>query len=205
MLSELKSIVEEHTGTFKCVEIGNENNCKEVPFKHLIGSLKDYSDLPNVGDIPDFYHTFGSLSLYHDEVSGDSAIYIAEPEQWAALQNNFSDWVGYLDDDEKTELIPEWIDNCIVIGEIPASGNYILMPTTGKKSGYVFLFEHDGFEFIELASNIEAYIHRMLNLDSNMLTQIASHMRFIDKDNYKQWWIKELRDNKGNLVKTDDN
>ncbi|WP_018624457.1 SMI1/KNR4 family protein [Kangiella aquimarina] len=204
MISELKSLIEEHFGVFKCVEIGNENNCKEVSFKHSVGLLKDCSDLPKVGDIPDFYHAFGSLTLYHDEVSGDSAVYIANPKQWPELHNYFSDWVGDLDEDEKEELVPEWVDTCIVIGEIPATGNYLLVPTTGEKTGHVYLFEHDGFEFIELASNIEAYIHRMLNLDSHMLTQIASHMRFIEKDNYNQWWIKELRDNKGNLVKTND-
>ncbi|MBD3668169.1 MAG: hypothetical protein HUJ16_09430 [Kangiella sp.] len=201
MLSELKPLIEDHVGVFKCVEIGKENNCKEVPFKHLAGPLKDYSNLPNVGDIPNFYHTFGSLTLYHDEASGDSATYIAHPEQWSELHDLFSDWVGDLDDDEKEELVPEWVDSCIVVGEIPATGNYILVPTIGQKSGHVYLFEHDGFEFLELASSIEDYVHQMLNLDSQKLVQIASHMRFVGQDN-KQWWIKEFCDNNGNVILT---
>ena len=35
-----------------------------------------------------------------------------------------------------------------------------------------------------------------------MLANIASHMRFIDKNTGAQWWILEMNDNQGHRVRT---
>ncbi len=71
--------------------------------------------------------------LYFDEKSGDAALYIARPDQWDSLNSYFSDWLEGLDQDEREELLPEWLDNYLTIGEIPHSGNFILVPTAGEK------------------------------------------------------------------------
>jgi len=202
-LAELEELVNKHTGEFFCTQIHNENTTKFVPFKHIYDPPIAFSDILDIGRLNEFYETFGNLLMYFDETSGDAALYIASPNQWESLHSYFSDWLEGLEEDERKELLPEWIDDCFVIGEIPHSGNYILMPKNGEKIGYVYEFEHDGFEFIELAENIEEYIKKMLNLDSSSLTNIASHMRFIEDSPEIQWWIKEMRDNQGNVIRTE--
>lgn len=203
-LVEIQKLVNEHSGEFLCEQIHNESLTKLVAFKHRYDPPVSSSDDLDIGKLKEFYETFGNLLLYFDEKSGDAALYIASPDQWESLHDHFNGWIEDLDDDESEELLPDWIDDCYVIGEIPQSGNYILVPKSGDKTGYVYEFEHDGFEFIELAKDIEQYIRKMLNLNASTLTNIASHMRFIEGNPETQWWIKELRDNNGNVVSTED-
>jgi hypothetical protein len=180
----------------------NRGLTKTCVFRHVYTSPGVYEQIPVAGKLKDFYETFGSLHLYHHAPSDCSAIYIGEPKEWAEFADRFAGWVDILDEYERAELLPEWIDNCVVIGEVPYSGNYLLMPTLGEHAGYIFEFEHDGFEFIEEAQDIEAYIEAMLNPDGARLVNMAGHMRFIEEDPLDQWWILDMKDNRGGFVTT---
>lgn len=204
MLEALQSAVSSHSGSFLCVEIHREANTKVVPFRH-IGSPPDTTlPLPDVPGLKPFYDTYEHLTMYVDEQSGEAAYYLASPSQWANLDGDFRPWLDDLDEDEAAEYLPTWINDCIVVGEIPRSGNYLLVPSSGADAGKVFEFEHDGLEFIELGESLPQFVAHTLDLDTHRLTAIASHLRFITTDDKgSQWWIKELRDNRGNVVRTE--
>ena len=85
--------------------------------------------LPDVGQLPAFYATMGGVLLYHDANTGDAARCIAPPAEWPTLQEAFEGWTEHLSDEEREEILPDWIEHCQVIGETPHSGNYILMAT----------------------------------------------------------------------------
>jgi hypothetical protein len=91
----------------------------------------------------------------------------------------------------------------LVVGEIPRSGNYLLVSSTGTRAGLVFEFEHDGYEFIELGASLPEFVAKMLDLDARQLTNIASHLRFTLPNEKRQWWIQELQDNRGNIIRTE--
>jgi len=77
------------------------------------------------------------------------------------------------------------------------------MPLSGEKRGFVYEFEHDGFEFIECAPDIERFVYQVLDPSASALTAMACHMRFVEEEDYAtQWWITEMRDNRGNVVRT---
>jgi hypothetical protein len=203
MLESLHSAVTSHTGQFSCEEIHQEENTKVVPFRH-IGSPPDTGlVVPDVQGLKDFYATYGHLTMYLDEQSGDAAYFLASPTQWSELDSDFRPWLDGLDEEEVAEYLPAWINDCIVVGEIPQSGNYLLVPTSGPDAGKVFEFEHDGFEFLELGTSLPDFVVRTLDLDTRRLTAMASHLRFITANEGCQWWIKELRDNRGNVVYTE--
>lgn len=202
-LVTLQESIDDHFGDFVCSQIHNEASKKTVQFKHIHKPPEPYTRNIPVEKLKDFYDTFSNLLMYYDEESGDAGVHIASPSQWDSLEIEFRDWLDIVDEDERDEVFPDWIDACLVIGEVPHSGNYYLMPITGENKGYVFEFEHDGFEFIELANDIEQFILKMLNPDSEQLTNMASHMRFIEKNSEKQWWIEELKDNNGNVITTE--
>jgi hypothetical protein len=202
MLESLYSAVSAHAGQFTCEEIHQQKNTKVVRFRHVGSPPKLDLEVPDVQGLRDFYATYEHLTLYLDEQSGDAAYFIASPAQWLKLDNNFRPWLDSLDEDERAEYLPDWIEQCIVVGEIPRSGNYLLVPTSGPDAGYVFEFEHDGFEFIELASSLPDFVMRSLDLNVHQLTEMASHLRFIVAGDARQWWIKELQDNRGNVVST---
>lgn len=203
-LVELEEAVSNHSGVFLCTGRGGDKSItKTINFEHNFESPFSLADVPDTGMLKEFYSTFSSLTLYHHKESEDAAFYIASPEQWDSLLEDFSVWVDDLDEEEEEELLPEWIDNFITIGEISYSGNYLLVPIAGEVSGHVFEFEHDGFEFIDLAPNIHDFILSSLKPDSRSLTKMASHMTFTEDGEEEQWWIEEMRDNRGHVVKTE--
>lgn len=195
-LESLRTAVQSHAGTFHCCEIHHEVNKNAVAFRHIGQPPDPDADVPGLDGLPDFYATFSQLRLYVDEASGDAAFHIAHPSQWAELDDEFRPWI------EADDELPEWVEDCLVIGEVPQSGNYLLVATSGPEAGKVFKFEHDGFEFIELGSNLPDFVTRSLDLDSERLTDMASHLRFVVPGEDKGWWIEELRDNRGNNVRT---
>jgi hypothetical protein len=204
MLSDLDAAVRKHAGEFLCERLHDKEKTKIVRFKHVVGAPDNSTDVPIVGGIRDFYETFGSVLFYYDEISGDAAKRLAPSSQWAELHGDFSDWIELLDEDERREILPNWIDTCLVIGETPRSGNYILVPTEGPETGRVFEFDHDGYEFNDEAENVVKYVEKLLKPDLRKLTEIASHMRFIEDDPMIQWWIREFRDNSGHVASTRD-
>ena len=150
-LTELHRAVAEHTGAFHCERIHKPQQTKTVTFQHRIQPPAPLLDapLPDVGRLPAFYATFGSVLLYHDADTGDAARYIAPPTEWAVLREAFEGWTEHLSDEERDDLLPDWVDHCLVIGETPHSGNYVLMATDSDCAGRVFEFDLDGFEFTE--------------------------------------------------------
>jgi len=80
--------------------------------------------------------TLGSLRLYSEPVSGESAFYIGAPPQWQHLDEDLRCWEG-LSEQEEEEPLPSWVDDCVVFGEIPGSGNYLMMPLV-ERSRAVF-------------------------------------------------------------------
>lgn len=201
-LSSLRSSVQSHSGTLRCERIGAPQHTKLVSFAHRLGEPAPDVPVPGVGRLRDFLDTFGSIVFYADEVSGDAARYLAPPAQWPGLGEDFRDGVDGLDEEERAELLPPWVEGCLVIGEVPQSGNYLLMPLKGEETGAVYLFDHDGFEFTRQAGDLIEFVERMLAPDDALLTDIASHMRFIEADPMVQWWIRELQDNRGHTART---
>lgn len=201
-LMDLGDAVRQHAGEFVCERIHDGAQQKIVRFTHVTTPPVGTGDVPAVGRLRDVYDSFGSILLYYDEKSGDAGKFIAPRAEWAELHACFNDWIESLDEDERGELLPDWLEGCVVIGETPNSGNYILVPTTGAESGRVFEFDHDGFEFTRKGEDLVGYIEKLLKPDGAVLTDIASHMRFVDDDPTAQWWIRELRDNRGHVVTT---
>ncbi len=203
-LQELKNAIAGHSGQFHCRQTNHHEKRKDVAFKHIYESPRAHNEVPNVGKLKEFYCTFSELSLYYDEVSGDCAIHIADTAEWDSLAIHFTDWLESLNDEERTELLPDWLSDYVVIGEAPGSGNYYLIPTKGERAGYVYEFEHDGFDFLEIAKDIEDFIAKALNLDGAGLINIAAHMRFVEYEDYStQWWIVEMTDSLGRVVTTE--
>ena len=203
MLDDLKRMIDEHKGIFYCRRRSSDGEIikKKVSFTHVYQDPEHSSSIPDIGDIRPFYSVFGNLTLYFDQKSGDAAFYIARPEEWDGLLECFNNWMEDVID-EDPDWLPYWVGNCIAIGEIPASGNYLLVPLTGDKKGHVYEFDHDGYEFKEYGSNVEEFIRKVLKPDAELLTDIAAHMTFIENDPMDQWWIEEMQDNQGLIVKT---
>jgi hypothetical protein len=201
-LTHLRSDIETHCGIFLCERIGAPEEIKTVHFRHSITAAEARGNLPAVASLRAFFKEFGSVVFYEDQVTGDAAIHLASPTEWADLESQFRLWLADLSENERRELVPSWVNDCLVVGEEPRTGNYLLTPVQQPEAGAIFLFDHDGFEFIKEADDIVSYVQRLISPDDHLLRNIATHMRFIDGNPRIQWWIRELRDNRGNIAST---
>ncbi|GAB6140036.1 hypothetical protein JCM14076_07650 [Methylosoma difficile] len=155
----------------------------------VITSLR--AQFPELPEVAAFYSRYGSLSLYCDTVGDNFAFYIAEPDEWVELKPCFEAWLDGLDEEEAEDFLPNWLDDYIVIGEVPQSGNYYLMPASGEDAGKVFLFDHDGFEFTEEGASLEAFIAKITTPNAALLNEILSHTRYWDGETGTQWLADE--------------
>jgi hypothetical protein len=199
---DLLRAVKAHSGTFLCERIHEPAITREFAFEHVVTGPDTMDDLPAVGRLAEAYASFGSIAFYHHEGSGDAARYLAPPSAWPALADELADWLDMIDDEDLAAMLPQGLDGCVVIGETPGSGNYILVPTLGPKAGQVIEFDHDGCEFNAVANDLFEYVIGMLTPDGSRLADFASHMRFIEGTPDEQWWIRECRDNAGRFVTT---
>src|SRR5690606_30153778 len=127
-LDDLRRAVEAHTGVFYCTKLGEEALTKEVNFRHEVGEPEQMATAMPIESLSAFYETFAHLRLYRDPVSGEAAFYIGSPAEWETLDADLRTWFEDLSEQEREALLPPWIDDCIVIGEIPATGNYLMVP-----------------------------------------------------------------------------
>lgn len=153
--------------------------------------LKLNIQFPNNPKFVALYSKYGSIRLYCDAVFteewGRSAFYIASPAEWEVLQESFNDWIIDAEDDE---FLPSWLNNYIVIGEAPNSGNYFLMPIAGERTGQIYEFEHDSFEFIKRSDDIESFIAQISTVDERLIQEIKGHITYYDGKTDMQWLIE---------------
>jgi hypothetical protein len=151
------------------------------------------AQVPNIPQLVALYSKYGSIRLYCDSVFYEpwgrhsSAFYIAHPDEWEELKDSFNDWIVDSDEDD---FLPSWLDNYIVIGEVPNSGNYFLTPTVGEEAGHVYEFEHDGFEFIKRSDDIEGFIAEISTVNEGLIQEISGHTRYFDGKTDMQWLVE---------------
>ncbi len=196
----LRERIAAHGGQFFCHQIHAEENQKAVTFAHEVLPPQP-ATLPEVPGLKDFFDQFGGLRLFiHQDDTDEAAFRVAHPSEWAELEAYYRGWV---DDEEDDEFLPSSEGGYLVVGEEPATGNYLLVQQTGDGAGAVVLFDHDGFEFVELGDSLLDFAERALQPDAQALTAMASHMRFRTEGSDAQWWIVEMRDNSGHVVSTE--
>ncbi|MDO3383978.1 hypothetical protein [Gilvimarinus algae] len=201
MDKNIVDILQMHSGEFLCHSLGVACVEREEGFQHILIAPQEPAWVSEVLEINEFFENIGSALLYFCPQSEVAAFYLANPKEWRELEDGMFAWIEVLDDDEKREVLPSWFGQHKVIGEVPASGNYLLCVESGAESGAIYIFDHNGLEFHKLVDSLREFILTALDPTPRFLSYMASFMRFVTHDNYgDQWWIKELRHSCGKVV-----
>jgi hypothetical protein len=137
-MTELADALKSHAGTFECQAIGDPTRSKQVAFRHLVTApASNQEGLPSLGGLAAFFAVFGSVDLYYVEASGESAKRIASPADWPGFAGRFRDWLQQLAGPGRNDSLSDWVDDCLVIGEEPHSGNFLVVPCAGNAAGAV--------------------------------------------------------------------
>lgn len=202
MFDQLQQLLSHRDPRLVCVAAGDSETAQPELIAHIDHEVtagldpNSLAELRNqVGGLPHlvaFYEKFGSARLFRDSVFRQgigraSAYYIAPPDTWGELRERAGHWFSQLDDDEAQEILPDWMTDYVVVGEIPNSGNYFLVPLVGEDRGKVYEFEHDGYEFIERGRNFEAFVDSLAQVAAEHLERIGGHTRYCDAVTSRQW------------------
>ncbi len=200
MFQQLQELLQHRNPRFVCEAAGDKPNAGEH-IAHIDQEVTPGLDAnaladlrQQVGDLPHllaFYERYGSVRLFRDSIEGKwsgkaSAYYIAPPDEWAEFRDGAESWFDDLDEEDQ-ETLPDWISNYVVVGEIPQSGNYFLVPLVGESRGKVYTFDHDGYVFSERGGNFEEFVDSLARVDAEHLDDIGGHTRFSDGKTEYQW------------------
>ena len=89
----------------------------------------------------DFFQQVDQLWLYCQDDLNNQAFFIGGPDDWPALADDFFAWIDQLDETERIEFLPEWVqrESVLVFAEKPGAATYFLTPRRGPHQGTVFL------------------------------------------------------------------
>jgi len=182
---------------FNCIRVGSDQ--KPLPTKIIkayneVSSPLDSSLIETLqlefngnNSLIDLYTHYGDIGLYCDPITEYPTILIAHPSLWGELKEGFDLWVQGLSDEERKELLPEWIDSTIIFGELSGSGDCYLYLLEGDEKGSIYEFNHDGFEFNKLADNMNEFLEFVTTPDDKLISYISAYCRFSDEHNDAQW------------------
>jgi hypothetical protein len=197
-LTAIKGFLSRENPRFIC-RAGPGDDAGEPYVAHLEHRVtppeSDCSVVASVGldDLTAFYGEFGSVRLYCDTNSSSSAFYLASPPEWDQLKKEFLRWIRMLGTDDRNQL-PDWVENCVVFGEIPETGHYLMTPVEGSDSGKVYRFEHEGFLFEEIAADLGGFLDAITTPTEDLFRKIRTHTCYSDGETATQWLVVAYED-----------
>jgi len=138
-------------------------------------------------ELYDYLSKYSSLQLYRDVRTGEYAYYLAPPKEWEAIHENFREWFEDFSDIERGDIFPIWVNDAFAFGEMVSSGNYYLYIFRNDLKGHVFEFEHDGFEFNQVASRLSDFIKMLCEPTDDTVRDLRSYVRYSDGKTEYQW------------------
>jgi len=199
----LEQLVKGKDAVLLCHLADNPSEQVVIPIVHMVEPGLDKTALkalsakfPDLPELIELYTQYGELTLFQD-IDSDEAVYsIASPEYWDELQSEFERWIEDIEDKERKEYFPAWIDYCQVIGERPGSARYFLIPKQGDSIGQVYEFDHDGLTFHLQSESIIDFIESISNVENKEgMKNIASELRNINFDSKgERWSVSEYKD-----------
>ena len=136
--------------SFWCVASGDQSKSSIlVKVTHEINPPPSPDEFAKLAELPkqvseqleDFYRERNGFTLYQDTLFEAAGIRVFQINEWEEKATEMREWYEDLSAEEDVDSV---IDG-LVIGEVPQSGNYFVMPRRGLQIGKVFYVDQDGW------------------------------------------------------------
>ncbi len=201
MFEKLKELLKRKNQRFICKHNYSPEPSPEeyvVYIEHVIDKKLSESELNQLkvsyGNFPEFiefYKQYGGLHLYTQTDEDETAFHIAHPDEWSVLDYFFKSWFKDLSEQERKEIIPDWLSDYTVVAEVPKSSTYYLLVLDGAKKGQVYEFDHDGYEFYKRGNNFEEFVNGLCDVNKELINDLQYHVRYKDKVSTSQWIVEK--------------
>lgn len=135
----------------------------------------------------EFYENWGGISFHEQTDSGAASLCIHPVENWDDLHSEMSEWFDMVDEEDLEDCGIDWLDNCVVFGEVPQSGNYFVVPLSGQNKGKIIYQDHDGLEPEEYASSFSEFLQKFLTSPVEQIDHLGCYTRYSDNKTERQW------------------
>lgn len=133
----------------------------------------------------EFFKLHDGVRLYCDTNSDAAGIEFFPVEQWPAEKLELHSSAMAMGFDEAD--MPEWYNSGAVFGEIPHSGNYLLIDSGGDTAGQVFYFDHDDFRTEPIAMSFDELLAAIVRDPPGFLYECGCYARYSDSRTDIQW------------------
>ena len=134
--------------------------------------------------LKDFYKRRNGFTLYRDTLSEAAGIRLFRIEEWGEAAALMLEAYEHLGEDED----PDHVVDGLVMGEVPQSGNYFVMPTRGAQIGEVFYVNHDGWYEAPFAQDFNGFLLRVIEEPARLLSEeLGCYTRYSDGKTETQW------------------
>jgi len=200
-IQRLRTFVSAPTPCFLCSRFDEAKTAATwtAPLRHRLGEpaptenieLLTENDYPH--DFVEFFSIHDGATLYEDAVEHSTfdyrtvGIFVGSTEDWSVLTDSLGEWLSANVDDEKIPSCPEWIADAIAFAEVPNSSNYFLLVLEGEYRGRIYYFDHDNFEFIAYADNLEDFFRRATGSPVQALKELGNFAVYSDGKTSVEW------------------
>lgn len=201
MWAKLEAFCRQPGQRFECEGAGeHENEQYTAQIEHVLYSSAGLNELQfireQLQDLAEpfisFYQRYDGAQLFCDTMSEAVGLSIAPVREWEQLRTFLLDWfIDFSDEDfgyyTEMNISEEDIKQAVVFAEVPHSGNYFTVVTTGRHRGRIFYFCHDGMEYELYADNFDSFIRPILTDPANELLHLGCYTRYSDGKTDIQW------------------
>lgn len=186
--------------TFHCYECGDRSESLSLiaPLSHTMGPPADETAIqllqeylgPKADSFVDLYSEHDGFTLYRDRQGDAEGLRFFPVEQWERftqeMKESFSD-MGF-----EPEEWPEAAVDSLAFGEIPHSGNFFTVKTSGSKRGQIFYADHDDFTEEAFAKSLSEFLARIVKDPAQFLYDVGCYTRYSDGSTSAQWIPKQF-------------
>jgi hypothetical protein len=199
ILDKFESHLRDPSPGFRCFACGDRT---ETPaflarVKNRInrpGSAKALAGLEALfGKLPTalrrFYELHDGVLLYRDTKSNAAGVEFFKASEWQSRTNEMQESMFDMGFEESD--MPDWFHQGLVFGEIPHSGNYLIIQPAGKEAGQVFYADHDSFTEGAIAASFKDLLLMIVDDPPGFMYARNCFTRYSDGKTDTQWIPKE--------------
>lgn len=190
---KFEEFLSQPTPGFWCVASGDSSKPGFLAtVTHEINPVPSPDELANLAGLPkqvseqleDFYKDKNGFTLYQDTLSEAAGIRVFRIDEWEEKATEMREWYEDLSEEED----PDSIMSGLVIGEVPQSGNYFVIPSHGPQIGKVFYVDHDGWYEKPFADTFAEFLLRITEEPAQLLSEeLGCYTRYSDGKTDTQW------------------
>lgn len=143
-------------------------------------------------DLVEFFRKHNGALFHADSENLSAGIHLHPIEEWDELRSDMMEWYDMMDEDVLDEINTDWLEDCIVFGEVPSSANYFVLVVNGVHKGKVIYSDHEVAEQDVYTNSFNELLTKYLSDPVGEIMSLGCFTRYDDGKTNIQWIPREI-------------